>query len=516
MKITHKTLFYLLTRKYSLTVADTNTESESVFLKSAAIYRGQYTGEGSVYIVTEEQLPEFRFYYGNIWIFICPDKKEIPIPDKYLPYCAVISSAVSPLQLLEDVFNLLVNLQEWDGLIKSTAVEMNSLNELFSVFQQYLPGQMIIIDRDFKVISYSKGYFSDTRIYKKELSREKVPLEVVNELVVDKEYRECEKNRDVFLFYQGSDPILICFNIYHEEHYIARFMLHSRSQKISQGELDLFRHISTYVQAAYIKYAGTGERRNHNDEMHQLCRSLMFHPDTMIAVSDMERVLQGYDWKMGDTYRVFCIRYTSFINFHPIAVVLQRELEERWKNSCVVIAEDQVVWIVNMTREGLLEDNGAFHKAFTYTIRELICKAGISNNFENFYYLQNYYKQSVLALELGTYKDPYLWSYHFKDYVLDYMNGQLTKVFTPEQLAHVGIVKLMQYDLKHETQYIETIVKYINAKFNASNAADRLYVHRTTFLKRLERIEELSGIRFENGKELLYILTSLELLNLLE
>ena len=320
----------------------------------------------------------------------------------------------------------------------------------------------------------------------------------------------------MFIFNQDPNPLCICYNLWHEDSYLARFIVHAQHACVTPGEIALFRHISDYVQQMYLKHIGLSERFGPNDFLHKLCKRLLFEHDSTVSVAEMEKCLQSLHWEMNDAYQIYYIRYTSPVKNYSVASVLVRELESSLKNSCAIATEDQIVWLVNLSKSDLQQKPDACHKDFIILIREFLCKAGISNVFHNFYYMCNYYQQAQLALELGLKKDPHFWTYLFKDYLMDYVTSQLTISFTPEQLAHPGIILLLQHDMEHETAYLETIKKYIETRFNASRAAEELFVHRTTFLKRLERIEEISGINFSDRREILHVLLSLQLLNQLK
>jgi DNA-binding PucR family transcriptional regulator len=53
------------------------------------------------------------------------------------------------------------------------------------------------------------------------------------------------------------------------------------------------------------------------------------------------------------------------------------------------------------------------------------------------------------------------------------------------------------YDREHETNYIETADRYVKNRFNAVKTANELFIHRSTFLYRLERIKAQFGLDLE-------------------
>ena len=58
-----------------------------------------------------------------------------------------------------------------------------------------------------------------------------------------------------------------------------------------------------------------------------------------------------------------------------------------------------------------------------------------------------------------------------------------------------GLIERVEaYDRKHSSDLIRTLRVYFAANANASEAADRLYLHRNSLPYRLARVQELTGL----------------------
>ena len=57
-----------------------------------------------------------------------------------------------------------------------------------------------------------------------------------------------------------------------------------------------------------------------------------------------------------------------------------------------------------------------------------------------------------------------------------------------------------------------TLKVYLRNNMNAVKTAKELFIHRSTMVYRLERIEELTGIDYKDPYKILHLLISLELL----
>ena len=77
--------------------------------------------------------------------------------------------------------------------------------------------------------------------------------------------------------------------------------------------------------------------------------------------------------------------------------------------------------------------------------------------------------------------------------------------FTPEQVCSHVLLDLIKYDTDNNTEYYKTLQTLFHHKFNYTHAAENLYIHRTTLIKRIERITQLTELNLDNPDENLYI-----------
>lgn len=74
---------------------------------------------------------------------------------------------------------------------------------------------------------------------------------------------------------------------------------------------------------------------------------------------------------------------------------------------------------------------------------------------------------------------------------------------------------LLDYDMEHNTNLIETLEIYFKNCQNAINASKDLFIHRNTLLYRLERISELLDLDFNNSEQILIIQLALKALRIM-
>ena len=55
------------------------------------------------------------------------------------------------------------------------------------------------------------------------------------------------------------------------------------------------------------------------------------------------------------------------------------------------------------------------------------------------------------------------------------------------------LFEMREYDARHATEFYETLRVYLECERSLVDAAARLYIHRNTLIRRIEKLEELFG-----------------------
>ena len=177
---------------------------------------------------------------------------------------------------------------------------------------------------------------------------------------------------------------------------------------------------------------------------------------------------------------------------------LADELEREWPDSCAVIGKREVTWILNLTLSKIGSDLHGFHQQIAYFVRDHVCIAGVSSAFRNFSLLKDAQKCAEAALEIGQQKNPDFWFYRFDNYRLDFIKQALRTELSTTFLIHPAVYKLMQYDEKNQGDLSETLKAYLSYGRNMTAAANAIFVHRTTFCRRMDNIKKVTGLDLED------------------
>ena len=159
-------------------------------------------------------------------------------------------------------------------------------------------------------------------------------------------------------------------------------------------------------------------------------------------------------------------------------------------------------------------DNSDVISKLASFFRDNNLKAGVSNTFVGFNEIKLHFDQAELALNIGLRRRPTIWIHRYKDNVEDLLLESCVSKLPAKMLCAPELIRLREYDETNGTNYCFTLLTYLKNHMNKVQTAKDLYIHRSTFLYRLDRIQRLTGLDFEKSYKPWYMLLSFELLEM--
>ena len=502
MKITSEMLFFLLSQKHSLSFQHVGLLKKE--LSGIRIFHPEDPIKPDyLYIMKEETfraLPKRR--PKSLLHILLAGKHSRKEKERLLGTdtvnLAVTMSFSDLVPLYETVVELYQELlrQESELLLATIASEREE--SVLSFGRKWFPWEYSIVDLDMHLL-----YRTDQ--LHKILGEEKVsriPSESLNELILSREFHNAAKVRDVF--YQNmtfSDLSAMGRNIFADNQYIGRVVLFLPSPltRAPKGAEELFEFYTDCISETLHRSARFAGRKQ-NDPLHLLCRSL--YQGERTAEHAINDVLKRYEWNQEHLYTVISFRFLADTaweaQLETTLPYLADELEREWPDSCAVIGKREVTWILNLTLSKIGSDLHGFHQQIAYFVRDHVCIAGVSSAFRNFSLLKDAQKCAEAALEIGQQKNPDFWFYRFDNYRLDFIKQALRTELSTTFLIHPAVYKLMQYDEKNQGDLSETLKAYLSYGRNMTAAANAIFVHRTTFCRRMDNIKKVTGLDLED------------------
>lgn len=206
-------------------------------------------------------------------------------------------------------------------------------------------------------------------------------------------------------------------------------------------------------------------------------------------------------WKENDEFVVMCIESKSK-HETPIVRVLQDKIQEQLSAGCAFLYENQIVCVINLTQTGTYNE---LIKLMKTLIPKDAFYWGSSYEFVNIEKFTQFYNQALCVLSYAiSLKKSYRTMYQ-----VAYLNitDQLRDLKVLSSSLHPDLVKLIDFDKKQSTNYLNTLFEYLFSGCNYTDAANRLGLHRNSLIYRISKIEELmsSDLNDYDNKKLLLV-----------
>ncbi len=261
-----------------------------------------------------------------------------------------------------------------------------------------------------------------------------------------------------------------------------------------------------------LSASARGAVQDGNDALHNSFYSLLFSPS-----QEQTRIVLGYlselDWSPDDSYMICAIQIESSSVYLEVSGYLCGLFEKEIPNCIALRAKGQIILLINTSK------GADFEETIIELVRRLRQEASLrniyaafSNPFDNLLLASGYYLQCDYMLKhcrVWSLRD---WVFYYRDHSMDYIAAHLSSHFALEYICHPGVLALYRYDKEHDTELTNTLYYFMKFHMNTSEAANAIPVHRTTFTKRMEKIDSICRFNYQSVDECLHILLSLKML----
>ena len=425
--------------------------------------------------------------------------------------------------LLEEASAALRELDTWDAKLKDALLNRMSLAEFVQLGSEMISCPIAYFDCNLITLASSDDYWARDDIQTEgdlHVSGQ-MPSSRAVDLVDDLDYLDAAGKLEPFYYENARNRMFLGINTFDDGEYLARFVLAlpEGQERLHPGEEQLAVHYHRYLDSLYLHYGGNVDVvSSQNDALHMLVRSSLLEGSTP-PLAEVSSILRSFGWDARDDFTVSKLIFFEGVHWDTISLYLCGLLERVVSASCAFPVDRQIVWLVNLTRSSKLCEDRAqeldrVSEGLVSIMRDYACKAGMSDVFSTLERARYYYRETEHALEIGQIRDPHHWYYRFSDYAYDYLLAKSTEELPAELLCHPALISLREYDAAYATEYARTIVCFLRNSQNTTHAAEELFIHRTSFMRRMTQIQRLVEIDLSDSDEVLHLLLSAKLLGM--
>lgn len=395
----------------------------------------------------------------------------------------------------------------WDEQLHWAMQSEKPLEQMLTVSRDVFENPMFIHDTDFYVLTCPR-WVEGMLHWETEprTGREMVPLDLINEFRIDREYLATLKARKVTMFSSAIRGYRILFvNLWRQDRYDGRICVDELERPLRKSDYLHLEHLAQMVTLCLrqqkLFWLSLGS--DIDQFFTQMLEGEGYDPH---AVLDYLRYLQ---WNRDDKYLVLKIAPDREDYSAVTPAGLFGYIESQIPESRAMLFHENIAVIINLTAGSTTA--AAVLSALAYILREGLFKMGVSTELDNFTDVHDGFVQASIALEYGKKSSSMLWYYHFESYALRFLLDCARTRIHPKLLGSEKLRKLREYDAENNTELYHTLEVYLQLERNVVQTSKALFIHRSTLFYRLARIQKIVEIDLENEAERLYLALSYKL-----
>lgn len=422
---------------------------------------------------------------------------------------------ISPILLSNEIHQIFSRYYHWETEMQGIVDKGLPLRELGEVSLRFINNPIFLQGSSFNSIFHivpapREKYGAKLKEYHDLFNisdTESLTLEDINLLIADPEYNEAINAKEPSIY--SGKPYgfrTLFYNIRIDNSPVARLCIDEIVNPITESDFVLIKILGRYL-AKGIR-AKDIHNFNRPKDLDTILENLLKHHLT--EESRIISVLRNYLWNVGDSYFCMTVESKSEDNSEQVLKSQALHLTNAWPSDCYTIFSGKIVFIFNLTQSQLTQN-----EVLNITkplLRDNLLTAGISSVFNDFKDLYYYYNQSVIAYETGKKIHPTFWYFKYENYILEHLIAKCSEKLIPFAIIPEGIKLLIQYDNANDTKYTILLKIFLENNMNIAETIRKVYIHRNTFLYRINRIKEISHLDFENTNVRLCLLISFKIL----
>ena len=479
MKLNNNILYYHLSQTYRL--AFVSTDDSSYDIGRPRLYRKKPI-PGCLCLVE----PGVKELPGGT--YLCFDRPKLLHPEStacfYLPEGTDSGSVYNQVQEIFDLYD------DWENSCLQALEKYSDYRSLIRLTYEMLHVPVCLFDNQFAVIAAAYDEDKSYALFSED--REQY-METVDDLIANPHLRNLELQEGVFDF--DYDRNYKLYNFYYGEQYCGRLAVAVDDTEFSQRCQLIAEHLAEFIELLLNRFGTFQFVSSAQTQLHRFLSESMSGKTP--SSGELTALFQNTGWAEGNQYLMIWFLPEHRLKKTLYAPYLISQIEGLWKGACAVEYRNNVVLLQNLTVYGA-DRKPAFFQSLAYLVRDGLMIAGISRPFEGLTDLPNHFREAEYAIHFGQIRDSTKWYFRFEEYGLDYLLTYGLGIFRPEQVCHPALLYLKEHDRLRQTSYYETLYMYFRQQFNMSHAASRLYIHRSTFINRMERILELTHLKLED------------------
>ena len=402
------------------------------------------------------------------------------------------------MDCLNQILEIMDYYVSWEQEFQAACRQGCTLTELLDLAYPMLAYPLIILDNHEWMVACSSALRLSSEKLNEDLREMLQSRSSAAEKIAEfnKRFHDCFQRKDVYkipgeIFTNNG----YAFNLFHNGKLSGILLTELFRDPVVPGKLDLFRLIGEHIQ------------------------DMLNAPSSGLSIGTEESALHAYLAEASEEHQKRIRHDLQLSAWHPedlkqviyIAPCEGRRLSPNTSHALLMFNrlfalkaaeyQDGIVLLVNRR---ILSERSGFGPILQRIGQMSYC-AGISNAFSDISQLPVMVQRAMIALQKGDRRSGAV--NYFEDHYLRYLLSMFTKEDAPV-FMHPLPVQLKQYDRRFGSHLYETLFHYLENERSISRTAQKMQIHRSTLIHRIDRIEEMAQGLLDDPEQRMHILIS--------
>ncbi|MGI6056149.1 MAG: PucR family transcriptional regulator [Bilifractor sp.] len=423
-----------------------------------------------LYLATIDHLPLHPKLQKNVVIVVIGDGARL---SHYQEKCCllIIREKADFFSVNQYLCHLFDHYYDWEKQLFDIFLQSADPQEIVDCSVSFFHRPIHVIDASFHFLTQLQGAPDEIRVEPEQMSEYLASFEMIT-----------DKHGAVLL--EISNARYLCVNLFNQvNQYIGCMYLEENGRPFREEDNALAEFLGKLLERALERNPSilTGEQATLKNALENLVNE---YPLTA-----------NQKWQLNltrDGQRYVCISMHSANRLSRLPrEYICRTFEEKFKDSCSFPKENAIICFVNTT--DLMDAQGEYHAALNRKLKQFLTEtsgiAGVSNGFSDLETARIAYIQAESAIENGSITAPDTDLFYFSTYALIGMIINSTGDLPAEAYFSERLQKLIKHDKDAPVSYLETLRVFLGNSMSYSKTANDLYIHRSTVIDRISRIE---------------------------
>ncbi|MGE6719325.1 PucR family transcriptional regulator [Peribacillus frigoritolerans] len=177
---------------------------------------------------------------------------------------------------------------------------------------------------------------------------------------------------------------------------------------------------------------------------------------------------------------------------------------QKINSSLFAIDHNKLILFAGANQENSPSFTSSIYEFIPFFILEMKRRFGVEhilgtagNMYKNLMDVKSSYEEALYTLKMkNIFPDDMALILHYEELGMFQMIGSLAS--NKQRRVHPSILKLKAYDMKNQTELLQTLTVYLEKDCNPNEASKNLHIHVNTLNYRLKRISEVGNIRLKD------------------